>query len=459
MKIKRLFMFFPLVLMSLVGCAKENNFVGKGTEDNPYIIKTRVDLIKLSSLSINKVQKYNEAHYRLVQDIDMNGKMLYPIGTTDSNKFTGTFDGQGHTISNYWVASEQTVGLFGYVGEGGYIHDLNVSNKFTTIFNGAMYYGGIVGFLDVGSKVDNCKFIGEVRCNRSNGTTLYFDNNLYIYNLLTNHIANTQSIACGGIAGANAGEITNCEIRGTIAGNIVGGIAGENSGIINNCNIIDSTIYGTKSSGSFVGYLYNRHGQETSIKNTAAYNVSLSSFVFGGGLVGASFGEVEISHCLAYGTHTSGGKLKPKQSVVGDMIGGVLYEQVMDESDVETAKANSINDNVININHNLISFDTSFAGEDVRKLYLHFPYIEEGSTLTATNNISVMRLTRNDVIYNYDKYLRDGYNIYLADDSNIAFAGATSLSTLTKSTVASTLDIDENSIEEVNINGLIGYKY
>jgi len=50
-----------------------------------------------------------------------------PIGDS-GNRFTGTFDGQGHTISNLYIdrGSENHVGLFGYVGENGIIKDIGL---------------------------------------------------------------------------------------------------------------------------------------------------------------------------------------------------------------------------------------------------------------------------------------------------------------------------------------------
>ena len=50
-------------------------------------------------------------------DIDFSGglsEQFEPIGTSNSNSFQGTFDGQGHTISNLAMkSSSQYVGLFG----------------------------------------------------------------------------------------------------------------------------------------------------------------------------------------------------------------------------------------------------------------------------------------------------------------------------------------------------------
>ena len=55
----------------------------------------------------------------LTKDIDLNGKEWTPIGTS-ANPFKGTFDGQGHTISNLYInmPDRKNVGLFGYTSDG-----------------------------------------------------------------------------------------------------------------------------------------------------------------------------------------------------------------------------------------------------------------------------------------------------------------------------------------------------
>ena len=54
--------------------------------------------------------------YHLVNDIDLGGAEWTPLGTTTSNSFTGTFDGQGYVIKNLTITrgTHQYAGLFGY---------------------------------------------------------------------------------------------------------------------------------------------------------------------------------------------------------------------------------------------------------------------------------------------------------------------------------------------------------
>lgn len=57
-----------------------------------------------------------------------------PIGTYDSYDavYTGTFDGQGHTISGLYFnhPNASYVGLFGYIGANGKISNVGVSDSY-----------------------------------------------------------------------------------------------------------------------------------------------------------------------------------------------------------------------------------------------------------------------------------------------------------------------------------------
>lgn len=64
---------------------------------------------------------------KLGNSIDLSGSNFTPIGTK-SSPFTGTFDGDGHTISGLTVSGDSYLGLFGYVGAGGKIENVTITN-------------------------------------------------------------------------------------------------------------------------------------------------------------------------------------------------------------------------------------------------------------------------------------------------------------------------------------------
>ena len=142
----------------------------------------------------------------LFDDIDFNNETWTPIGSSD-NGFTGTFDGQGHTIRNMRIIGTGYVGLFGYIEEGGTVQ--NVQFKDVDILNAADYTGIIAGRND--GIISHCQIEeGGVPGNQQN-----------------KHI--------GGIAGQNYGTISCCEVAdGRVIANYTttncGGISGSNSG-------------------------------------------------------------------------------------------------------------------------------------------------------------------------------------------------------------------------------------
>lgn len=102
-------------------------------------ISTADELLKL----MNQDGYSWDADYILKNDISMSGKTVSPIGTV-ATPFTGTFDGNGKTVSDYTMslADAEYVGFFGYAGAGAEIKDLTLSGSIT----GKKFVGGIVGY-------------------------------------------------------------------------------------------------------------------------------------------------------------------------------------------------------------------------------------------------------------------------------------------------------------------------
>ncbi|MFC4597408.1 S-layer homology domain-containing protein [Cohnella hongkongensis] len=112
------------------------------------------------------------AHYALGADIDLleylspggagynGGDGWVPIGAF--SPFTGTFNGNGHTISHLRIAETlASVGLFGSVRDGT-IRNVGLINVDVTGNGASSQVGGLVGYLD-GSTVANSYVTGTVR--------------------------------------------------------------------------------------------------------------------------------------------------------------------------------------------------------------------------------------------------------------------------------------------------------
>ena len=135
-----------------------------------------------------------------------------PIGTYDSYDavYTGTFDGQGHTISGLYFNHPDAsyVGLFGYIRANGKISNVGVSDSY---FKFRMKGGGVCGKNDKDGVLQNC----------SNSSTV---------------IGKNQNSRTGGVCGDNSGTVRDCKNTGSVSGeNFVGGVCGINLGTIKSC--------------------------------------------------------------------------------------------------------------------------------------------------------------------------------------------------------------------------------
>ena len=240
---------------------------GSGTKDDPYQISTAAQLKRFRNI-VNGTggQTPNpDACAVLMNDIVLNdgtfdangtytsgssGKTAEewtPIGkyTNDNDKtpYTGTFDGQGHTIKGLYVnsASDAYVGLFGCL-EGAAVRNLTVDGY----VQGSNVVGGIAGYASKAA-IENC----SNHCSVFGGSDsmiggiagLNFDGAKIIdcYNVGTIRNSNVFE-PCGGIVWGNAGTVSNCYNVGTISGNVHDGeIVGKNSGTVENCYYLAGT--------------------------------------------------------------------------------------------------------------------------------------------------------------------------------------------------------------------------
>ena len=179
----------------------------------------------------------------LTADIDLAGYDWTPM-----NKLYGTFDGDGHMVKNLYINSTSyPLGIFGYLQSGAKVLDLGVSGNVTCTASSNAQAGGIAGYMNSGSSIENC----------------YSSVNV------------TSKKHAGGIAGYTQGgaAITNCYASGDITTTsanecFLGGIAASyyarfDGATLTNCYSI-ATVTGTSGNASYLGGL-------TPSTNTANY--------------------------------------------------------------------------------------------------------------------------------------------------------------------------------------------
>ena len=140
---------------------------GSGTQEDPYQINSVDSLLTFAS-NVNDGSQggYAGVSFKLTSDLDLSGVEWAPIGNmndmeTHSTLFLGSFDGDGHTISNLNYTSDVYncgAGLFGV--SCGEVKNLTLENATVAVTEGtSMAIGGVVGY-NMGS-VDNVTLKGD----------------------------------------------------------------------------------------------------------------------------------------------------------------------------------------------------------------------------------------------------------------------------------------------------------
>lgn len=223
------------ILMPYGGAwAQTKPTVGDGSVDKPYEISTAAELAWFRDY-VNNESQYASA--TLTADIDLsefchaadaatNTEELSwdPIG--NGKMYCGTFDGNGKTIRNLYINSTFIYrGFFGYANSGS-IKNITFDNakvKNTNKFGTGILTGGFEK-----CTIENIKILANCSVEGTENT--------------------------GGIAGAGAGYISNCENRAMVNGtNNVGGIVGYGEGSLqNSANYGD--ISGVAQVGNLIGF-------------------------------------------------------------------------------------------------------------------------------------------------------------------------------------------------------------
>lgn len=233
-------------------CMTGVGFDGFGIKTNPYLIEDVEDL-KLLAKKVNSGETYEGKYFKQTADIDLNNETNWtPIGTVtndgkDARPFKGTFDGDGHQITNLKVTGESNfAGLFGNVWEAT-IQNCNVTGE----IGGNSFVGGIVGNAGGNTRILNCSFQGDVKGNE----------------------------CVGGIAGWGVGKIKNCYALAdvTAAGNSAGGIAGYAHNLtIENC-YYSGDVLAKNYAGGIAGVMDSTSGSSTTIKNCVSLAESVTA--------------------------------------------------------------------------------------------------------------------------------------------------------------------------------------
>ena len=286
---------------------------GLGTEAYPYEIGT-ADQLKLFRQIVNGVQTDNQnavlppqnpaACAKLMNDIVLNDGTFDESGNYSSSLiganpeewtpiaysgpftenttlyYTGTFDGQGHTIKGLYVSINNALSIEDQVCLGLFSTAKNAVIRNVTVTGYVSGYagnlGGIAGYLS-GGTIENCanyctvkstlaatevpSYIGGIAGGADSNATIRDCYNTGTITVKKYLVWNST----GGIVGYNnSSEVSNCYNVGKVAGNgnyngeIVGNNADDENGtpsIVSNCYYLDGT--GLKAVGNGKGSITN----------------------------------------------------------------------------------------------------------------------------------------------------------------------------------------------------------
>lgn len=231
-------------------------------------------------------------NYVLSADLDLSSYANWTSIGTSTNPFTGTLDGNGHTITGLKTTGTAGYrGLFGYTGSGSHIKNLSLT---AVDVRGGMYTGALIGFCE--GNVTNCNATGTVT----------------------------------GSGGQNVGGlIGRVEIPAT----------GTGISIINswaNCTVTSTGAY----VGGLIGALQGRDmDRMVTLEHCSALgNVSASSSTVQtaiGGLIGDIYGYARLNHVYATGTVTGSGEY------AGGLVGRIMTPAVSSHDDLTVFISNA----------------------------------------------------------------------------------------------------------------------
>lgn len=202
-----------------------------------------------------------DGNYQLTADITVTAP--YGNDITGFTGFTGTFDGNGHTVTLDITASTANVGLFSKLAGGAVVKNVITAGSVTT--TGKKCVAGIAGYATDNVKIENCKNTASITGNKNVGGILgeAYNNeesiSVGIKNCANEGAVNGTGSAVGGIVGKMEGQnsIIDCYNRGNITGfNNYAGIVGQSTGAlvatIKNCYSVGAvTAYGASTNAGY----------------------------------------------------------------------------------------------------------------------------------------------------------------------------------------------------------------
>ena len=289
--------------------------VGSGTEQDPCRIGSREELelfrmqvnrygrtdlcaVLTSDIVINSGTFSADGHYTPAAGETVSW-MYYLIGS-ETQPYTGTFDGGGYTIRGLYVSRRgyydgESFAEANYAGLFRRLSGATVKNLTVTGYvDGRFYVGGIAGYADDTTKILNCRSECIVVSGKSTHP----------------HASDPESVIryAGGIVGYNAGSVTACCNTGTVTGiDSVGGITGGGPGAVSDCYNVGAVTASGQNAGGIAG-----NG------GTVSYSYNVGTVTGGAEIAN----NAAVNECFFLGTQGRSAEAFADGTVLTALIGG-----------------------------------------------------------------------------------------------------------------------------------------
>ena len=282
---------------------------GTGTAYDPYQIRKAAHMLKM--------RDYPEAHFKLVEDIDMEGSLWTPIPMNTS------FDGNNYTIYNLTInpyITTDKIGLFSTVYKGD-VKNLTLHNV-SANFPNRSYIGSIAGYVDQATITNSHVVLTQANSiigkdyvgglvGYAQGGGNYNDGTTIISSCTVSSTTNSVTIigsnhvggAIGSISDLGTSTVSDILVNTCIAGIVgVGGIAGCVSSGSHNRHVLEQlsfegTITALTTDGRDVGGLVGELCSYNVISSSKANAIIEGNPRNAGGLVG--YDHVACSSIIA----------------------------------------------------------------------------------------------------------------------------------------------------------------
>ncbi|MBR1840496.1 MAG: hypothetical protein IJ782_07935 [Prevotella sp.] len=199
-----------------------NTLTGSGTEGDPYVISSNDDWTSFAN-SVNSGFTYSGEFVKLTKNVNATVN----VGLRNNEPFSGTFDGDGHTLTVTLTANAaSTSGNTEGIAPFHFIRNATIKNLRTagTITSTTNHTSGLVGFSEGTNTFQNCVvsttlnvkyymggFIGH---SQSSSITIRD----CLFNGTVNGSSSTYIAGIWGWNGGGSGSIVNCLENGTYTG-------------------------------------------------------------------------------------------------------------------------------------------------------------------------------------------------------------------------------------------------